>query len=144
MSSVRSHSDDARSAISGDDLEAGDVVVFRSPWSLDGPIFAKVDGRTGDGARLVSPRLGGPTLARTGTIERVTPFVDVLGLDDSGDTHVRRSDDVVAYGDPGDLDTYDLRDAGRSVLEWLQHVEQKRGWVSLASAYRDALDGDRA
>lgn len=126
-----------------DDLDAGDVVVFRSPWSPeDRPAWGVVRAGGPDGPRVVSPRFvdGHARLAGSLSLERVSFAETLLGVDTEGDAHLIRADPLRAtWGRPGDACTYPLAAEGRSVVDWIRHVDRKRGWAEPSARARELL-----
>lgn len=131
-----------------DDLADGDVVVFRAPWLLqERPAFGVVHEGGPDGPRVASPRFvdGVARLASSLSVERVSAATRLLGVDVDGDTHLIVPGPLRAkWGRPGGLETYPLAAEGRSVAEWIQHVDHKRGWEQSGEHVRQVLQEGRS
>jgi hypothetical protein len=139
-----SRASETDAGIPTDTLADGDVVAFENPWNLGATGFGVVREDGPDGTYVLSPGFldPEPRLARGLQVRRVTDAADLLGVDGSGDYHLVYRDPLrVRWGVVGTLDDcYPLAARGRSVIDWIQHVDRKRGWAEPGRRVRTVLE----
>jgi hypothetical protein len=128
--------------VPADDLDVGDVVTFRRVWHPDEDlVVAVVVTDTPRGPLLDGPDFTTPDAARSGVVEDVLDYDDLLGLDATGHYHTFSRN-------AGRLDVRTATDiehrqtiAETSFGAWIQHVDDVRGWDELASRFDHVLEG---
>lgn len=131
--------------VSLSDLSLGDVVVVNREIDLDGArTFATVIDAGEYGPLVAGPTIETATLARALTVERVTHYDQVVGQDATGAIHLLQQGafvdtlDVLAEPDAEPAPRQFLRKG--SLQQWLQFVDERRGWQSLPERHRAVLD----
>jgi len=136
---------DSRNA---DELDVGDVIVIdRSVGEIKSRTFATVVAITARGPRIVGPSYPLITYANALKIGRKTAYDRIVGRDECGAYHLLRRGpagervlDVVEA--PGADPEHRQAIADDEVLAlWIEHVDDKRGWESLAEEFVGGIEG---
>lgn len=133
-----------------DELEIGDVIVIdRSVGEIQSRTFATVVAIGVRGPKIVGPSYPVSTYANALKIDGKTKYDRIVGRDDTGAYHLLRRDhhrdgtdvlDVVEA--PGTDPEYRQAIADDEVLAlWIEHVDDKRGWESVAEQFIDVIGG---
>jgi len=134
--------------VAAENLSVGDVVVVdRSVGSITAKTFATVVAIDERGSRLVGPDYPSPAFGAALDIECVTRYDRLVGRDECGAYHLLRRGlagervlDVVEA--PGADPEHRQAIADDEVLAlWIEHVDDKRGWESLAEEFVDGIEG---
>ncbi|AXG06589.1 hypothetical protein DU500_09195 [Haloplanus rubicundus] len=133
-----------------DEFDVGDVIVIdRSVGEIQSRTFASVVAIGARGPRIVGPSYPVVSYANALKIDGKTKYDRIVGRDDTGAYHLLRRDhhrdgtdvlDVVEA--PGSDPEYRQAIADDEVLAlWIEHVDDKRGWESVAQQFIDMIEG---
>jgi hypothetical protein len=136
--------------VAAENLSVGDVIVVdRSVGEIKSRTFATVVAITARGPRIVGPSYPVASYANALKIDRKTAYDRIVGRDECGAYHLLRRDhhrdgtdvlDVIEA--PGADPEHRQAIADDEVLAlWIEHVDDKRGWDSLAEEFVDGIEG---